>query len=179
MGNRLPLSFLREATPIKVFLLKHGRFSFFTMPNLPSDQSSMMSSEPPCFSFSIGRSRKLERPVDILCFDRPTVPINRVPTAKIASSPEEDQHSTVRSVEAYSKHLGKDRSNIANNSTVRIDSFAAPLAPMRERDLKIMEAWFNQEKMHEIEADFTHYLLLLWPEPCWEDEVFSFLKEYL
>lgn len=56
---------------------------------------------------------------------------------------------------------------------------AAPLSPLRDRDLKEMTQWFATEEMGEIERDITRCLLMLWPEPCWEDDAFEFLQDYL
>jgi hypothetical protein len=149
------------------------------MPNLPSEQSSVIwSAESSRFSLAIERSQKLERPIDILCFDLPTVFPNRPSLAKFGESLA-NSLSTGQSVGLPSKYFEADRGYLPPAPTARIDSFAAPLAPMRERDLKIMESWFNHSNMNQIEADFTHYLLQLWPEPCWEDEIFDFLGEFL
>jgi hypothetical protein len=59
------------------------------------------------------------------------------------------------------------------------DSYAAPLSPLRERDSQALASWFETDKMHEIEADVTRYLLLLWPEPCWDEDLYDFLHDYL
>jgi hypothetical protein len=60
-----------------------------------------------------------------------------------------------------------------------LDDFAAPIAPLRERDLQAMADFFDTEFMLEIEADVTQHLLLLWPEPCWDEDPFDFLHEYI
>ena len=56
---------------------------------------------------------------------------------------------------------------------------AAPLMPLRERDMKSLAELFEHEQIHEIEADVIRNLLVRWPEPCWEDEPFEFLQDYL
>lgn len=38
---------------------------------------------------------------------------------------------------------------------------------------------FDREDSEEIEADIRSNLLLRTPEPCWEDDPFDFLREYL
>lgn len=58
-------------------------------------------------------------------------------------------------------------------------SFAAPLSPLRERDLAALSEFFRRDDMATIEADLSQRLISLLPEPCWEDEVFDFLKEFL
>lgn len=64
-------------------------------------------------------------------------------------------------------------------NAVDMVSFAAPLSPLRERDLTALSEFFLRDDMPAIEADINQRLLLLLPEPCWEDEVFDFLKEFL
>jgi hypothetical protein len=50
---------------------------------------------------------------------------------------------------------------------------------LRERDWKALTELFDREDADEFEADINSYLLLLTPEPCWEDDPFDFLREYL
>lgn len=56
---------------------------------------------------------------------------------------------------------------------------AAPLSPLRERDDQALAALFVRDDIRELEADIDHQLLRLFPEPCWEDELFEFLQEFL
>jgi hypothetical protein len=56
---------------------------------------------------------------------------------------------------------------------------AAPLSPMRDRDLTVMLSWFDREDMSELEKDVNHHLLLLFPEPYWEEDDWAFLQGYL
>ncbi len=59
---------------------------------------------------------------------------------------------------------------------------AAPLMPLRQRDMQVMAEIFEQaslEAMDAIEADVLAHLAKLSPEPCWEDEPFDFLQDYL
>jgi|GEM_PF-1942486 len=58
-------------------------------------------------------------------------------------------------------------------------SHAAPLAPLRERDVDALANWFGRDDMGAIEADIAHCLLVLWPAPCWEDNPFGFLEEFM
>jgi len=86
--------------------------------------------------------------------------------------------------------LARDSGNLRPPSTVRRPSYlsdahlriyagAAPLDPLRTRDLAVLEDWFDPDCMPEIEADILYNLLLRFPEPCWEDSVFGFLGEFL
>lgn len=54
-------------------------------------------------------------------------------------------------------------------------SYAAPLSPLRERDILALAALFQRDDMYAIEADVKHKLLSLLPEPCWDDDTFAFL----
>jgi hypothetical protein len=42
-----------------------------------------------------------------------------------------------------------------------------------------MTELFDREDGDEIEADIHTNLLLMTPEPCWGDDPFEFLREYL
>ncbi len=55
---------------------------------------------------------------------------------------------------------------------------AAPLSPLRDRDLVALDEFFDRSDMPGLEQDINHHLLRLFPEPCWEDNL-SFLKVYL
>lgn len=57
-----------------------------------------------------------------------------------------------------------------------LGSYAAPLSPLRERDILALAALFQRDDMYTIEADVKHKLLSLLPEPCWDDDdTFAFL----
>ncbi|MGG6296614.1 hypothetical protein ACQ4M4_19660 [Leptolyngbya sp. AN02str] len=56
---------------------------------------------------------------------------------------------------------------------------AAPLMPLRDRDMHVLADWFHQPDIHAIEADILHNLEYLYPAPCWEDDPFEFLHEFL
>ena len=56
---------------------------------------------------------------------------------------------------------------------------AAPLSPLRARDLQAMVELFQLKEIEAIERDILQNLVLRCPEPYWEDQVFGFLKEYL
>ncbi len=55
---------------------------------------------------------------------------------------------------------------------------AAPLSPLRDRDLGALDEFFDRSDMPDLEQDVNRQLLRLFPEPCWEDDL-SFLKEHL
>ncbi|WP_211517565.1 hypothetical protein [Geitlerinema sp. PCC 9228] len=61
----------------------------------------------------------------------------------------------------------------------RDEAHATPLPPLRERDTKALTALFNREDAEEIQDDVNSYLSCLFPTPCWEDDPFDFLQEYI
>lgn len=57
---------------------------------------------------------------------------------------------------------------------------AAPLSPLRDRDLEIMSGWFDLVDMNEVEHDIDYHLSMLYPEPPWEEALdLNFLKDHL
>ena len=56
---------------------------------------------------------------------------------------------------------------------------AAPLSSLRERDLQALAEMFEPEEASEVEAELVSYLNLMYPEPCWEEDPFDFLRDYL
>jgi len=60
-----------------------------------------------------------------------------------------------------------------------VGNFAAPLSPLRERDLAALSALFSTDTMSAIEADVAQLLIRLQPEPCWEDDPFNSLQDFL
>jgi hypothetical protein len=63
--------------------------------------------------------------------------------------------------------------------STNLQIYAPPFTSLRERDWKVMIELFDREDSEEIEADIKSNLLLRTPEPCWEDDPFDFLREYL
>lgn len=49
-------------------------------------------------------------------------------------------------------------------------SHAAPIMPLQDRDLLEMAKLFDRKDADAIEADIDRVLLMLSPEPCWEEE---------
>ena len=60
-----------------------------------------------------------------------------------------------------------------------VGNYADPLSPLKERDLLALAQFFERSDMRDIETDLAHMLLKLQPEPCWEEDPFEFLKEFL
>jgi len=61
----------------------------------------------------------------------------------------------------------------------QIVSHAAPLSSLRERDLQALAEMFEPEDAAQVEAELAGYLNLMCPEPCWEEDPFDFLRDYL
>jgi hypothetical protein len=60
-----------------------------------------------------------------------------------------------------------------------VGHYTESAVPLREQDLKVLRNWFNREEMFQIETDIMQNLLYLFPEPCWEEDPFEFLREFL
>lgn len=74
----------------------------------------------------------------------------------------------------YGSLLSAVKASIASSETV--GHYAAPLSPLRDRDLEALLQLFNCPDMPQIEADVKQMLLRLFPEPCWEDEIMDLLQ---
>lgn len=61
----------------------------------------------------------------------------------------------------------------------RLGHYADPLPPLKEKDLVSLATLFQRDDMDAVEADLNQILLRLLPAPCWEDDPFEFLKEFL
>jgi hypothetical protein len=56
---------------------------------------------------------------------------------------------------------------------------ASPLEAIHDRDLNEMGGWFDRDDMTDVEADIHKLLVMLFPEPAWDDEAWAFLREHL
>ncbi len=73
----------------------------------------------------------------------------------------------------------KQWDTIAPASGYEFLNYADPLSPLKARDEEALMALFQGGNMAEIEADISHCLLQLLPEPCWEEDPLEFLKDFL
>jgi hypothetical protein len=64
-------------------------------------------------------------------------------------------------------------------TTSLLSAPAAPIAPMRERDTTALLDFFDREDILEVERDINYHLLLLFPEPYWEEDDWEFLQDHL
>ncbi|WP_416674228.1 hypothetical protein [Egbenema bharatensis] len=60
-----------------------------------------------------------------------------------------------------------------------LPSHTATLIPLRNRDLETLSELFTLDEIEAIEADILCNLTRRLPEPCWEDNPFDFLQDYL
>jgi hypothetical protein len=67
------------------------------------------------------------------------------------------------------------------NSTANSGGYnhAAPLAPLKDRDLLALIILFDRKDGDEIEAEVLKKLSWMVPEPSWDEEPYSFLQEFL
>jgi hypothetical protein len=56
---------------------------------------------------------------------------------------------------------------------------ASPLEAIHDRDINEMGGWFERDDMVDVEDDIQRLLVMLFPEPAWDDEAWSFLRDYL
>nr|WP_174763081.1 hypothetical protein [Anabaena sp. UHCC 0187] len=65
--------------------------------------------------------------------------------------------------------------NYSNNLQVNVSS----LNSLRERDWEALISLFDRDDSDEIEDEIKSKLVWLVPEPCWEDNPFEFLRDFL
>lgn len=58
-------------------------------------------------------------------------------------------------------------------------SYAAPLSPLRMQDIQELAVFFDGDDMPSLEEDMLNMLDRLLPEPCWEDNPFDFLGDFI
>ena len=58
-------------------------------------------------------------------------------------------------------------------------SYAAPLSPLRMQDIQELAVFFDGDDMPSLEEDMLNMLARLLPEPCWEDNPFDFLGDFI
>ncbi|HEY9648799.1 MAG TPA: hypothetical protein V6C88_20635, partial [Chroococcidiopsis sp.] len=57
--------------------------------------------------------------------------------------------------------------------------YAPPIMPLRDRDLSALAEFFAAADMERIEADVLKGLRDRYPEPCWDEDLFEFLADFL
>lgn len=65
------------------------------------------------------------------------------------------------------------------NYPTNLHVYTPSLPSLRDRDWIALRELFDRDDGDEIEADIHTNLFWLIPEPCWEDDPFDFLREYL
>ncbi len=56
---------------------------------------------------------------------------------------------------------------------------AEPLSALKERDTQALVELFEDEQIEAIQADVLLCLSFLSPAPCWDEQAFEFLKDFL
>lgn len=79
----------------------------------------------------------------------------------------------------YTKFLRHSSTTLRVNYSNNLQVYAPSLTSLRERDWTALIELFDRDDGDEIEADIDRSLFWLIPEPCWEDDPFDFLREYL
>jgi hypothetical protein len=68
----------------------------------------------------------------------------------------------------------------AESTSPSLDVYhASPLAPLRQRDSQALENFFDSDRIQDVALDIHRYLARMYPEPCWEDEPYDFLRGYI
>ncbi len=57
-------------------------------------------------------------------------------------------------------------------------SFASPLESLKARDRTALNALFEGNDKEAIILDVVSNLVCLWPEPCWEEDIYEFLGDF-
>ncbi|MCT7975029.1 hypothetical protein [Laspinema olomoucense] len=70
-------------------------------------------------------------------------------------------------------------SDFTANSCDFSSGAAEPLCALKERDTKALAELFEDEEIDAIQADVLLCLSFLSPAPCWDEQAFEFLKEFL
>lgn len=76
-----------------------------------------------------------------------------------------------------------DRDRTGSDLTAPANDFsneaAAPLSALKERDTQALAELFEDEEIEAIQADILLCLSFLSPAPCWDEQAFEFLQEFL
>ncbi|MDZ8023148.1 MAG: hypothetical protein RMX65_023695 [Nostoc sp. DedQUE01] len=65
------------------------------------------------------------------------------------------------------------------NYPTNLQVYTPSLPSLRDRDWTALIELFDRDDGDDIEADIHINLFWLIPEPCWEDDPFDFLREYM
>jgi hypothetical protein len=78
--------------------------------------------------------------------------------------------------------LDKNISSIIHKNLYFIKKYpvnVCSLNSLRERDWEALTSLFDRDDSDEIKDEIKSKLVWLVPEPCWEDNPFEFLREFL
>lgn len=71
---------------------------------------------------------------------------------------------------SYLNQAALTRSSVTKQSSFSEWTSAAPIAPLRDRDMLELTSWFAREDMPDVEEDINKTLIHLFPEPCWDED---------
>ena len=71
---------------------------------------------------------------------------------------------------SYLNQTTVTRSPIVKWSSLSDWTPAAPITPLRDRDLLELSDWFARADMPDVEEDINKTLVYLFPEPCWDED---------
>lgn len=94
---------------------------------------------------------------------------------------------------SYVSHFEASDGDAENFDTVTFENFyhppltskgfegihASPLTDLPQRDLIVLQDWFDREDIEEITANVCDRLAQLCPEPCWDEHSYDFLGNLL
>jgi hypothetical protein len=75
--------------------------------------------------------------------------------------------------------LQQHRSRPQTSPFTEQEYYGAALMPLHHRDIDALAGLFAAEDLDAIEQDLLTVLQSLWPEPCWDDEIFEPLDQTL
>lgn len=104
-----------------------------------------------------------------------TTPLNELTRFSSQTNDQLSRNSDLRKLH----QTGTQVSKTTEKEYFQVVAHAAPLASLRKRDLEALTEMFEPEDLAEVEAELAEYLNLMCPEPCWEEDPFDFLRDYL
>ena len=113
-------------------------------------------------------------------FPQPKPPVRVCSAIQTLSGAEQESSLFSLVVPAKESWLQPSYQNIPDSGLLfELARHAEPLSPLRQRDEHALGVIFNDTQIEEIFSDVCFRLRQLYPEPCWDDDSFDFLKRYL
>lgn len=90
-----------------------------------------------------------------------------------------DFQAAARGQGVASRRTASGRQSLSQRWTLSVFESEVSSARLRRRDWHELASMFDLDNISDIEADILSHLDRLWPEPCWEEDPFDFLRDYL